>query len=119
VTADALAVNPTLVAFAGTLTVAGTFTAVVLVAKLTLTPLPVAALSVTVQVSLPEPVIEELLQDNEFKTIWCECLLTSTSEALGGGICADTILHTDRKNISNVSVRRVRKYAFRLQEPLM
>ncbi|MFZ0745994.1 MAG: hypothetical protein WAM85_16405 [Terracidiphilus sp.] len=55
--------NPTLVALAGTVTEAGTATAALLLARLTLTPpLPAAALSATVQESLPAPVIVPLLQ---------------------------------------------------------
>jgi hypothetical protein len=52
-----------LLASAATITVAGTCTAVLLLDRLTLTP-PVAAapLRVTVQVSVPEPVIEAALQ---------------------------------------------------------
>ena len=63
VTDDTLAVNPALVAFAGTVTVAGTVTAALLLARLTLRPpLAAAALSVTVQLSLPDPVMDALLQ---------------------------------------------------------
>jgi hypothetical protein len=63
VTDDTLAVNPALVAFAETVTVAGTVTAVLLLARLTLRPpLAAAEVSVTVQLSLPDPVIEALLQ---------------------------------------------------------
>jgi hypothetical protein len=63
VTDDTLAVNRTLVAFAGIVTLAGTLTTALLLARLTLTPpLGAAALSVTVQLSLPAPVIEALLQ---------------------------------------------------------
>jgi hypothetical protein len=65
VTEDTVAVNPAVVAFAGITTVAGTVTAALLLVRPTLKPpLPAAALSVTVQVSLPEPVIDPLLQDN-------------------------------------------------------
>ena len=68
VTEDTVAVNPALVALAGTTTVAGTVTAALLLVKPTLKPpLPAAALSVTVQVSLPEPVIDALLQDSPLK----------------------------------------------------
>jgi hypothetical protein len=65
VTDDTVAVNPALVAFAATVTVAGTVTAALLLARLTLKPpLPAAALSVTVQLSLPDPVIDALLQES-------------------------------------------------------
>ncbi len=65
VTADTLAVNPTRVAFAGTVTVAGTVTAALLLARLTLKPpLPAAEVSVTVQPSLPDPVMDLLLQES-------------------------------------------------------
>ena len=63
-TDDTVAVNPALLALAGTTTVAGTTTAALLLAKDTLKPpLPAGPLSVTVQASLPDPVIDALLQD--------------------------------------------------------
>jgi hypothetical protein len=66
VTEVTVAVNPALVALAGTTTVAGTVTAVLLLLSPTLTPpLPAAELSVTVQLSLPAPVSDALLQDTE------------------------------------------------------
>jgi len=59
VTAETVAVNPTLVALAGTVTEAGTETAESLLERLRLTPPLVAAeLSVTVQASVPDPVKE-------------------------------------------------------------
>jgi len=62
-TAAAVAVNVALVAFAKTVTVEGTVTAVLLLLKLTVAPpLGAAALSVTVQVSVVEPVSELLAQ---------------------------------------------------------
>jgi hypothetical protein len=65
VTEDTVAVNPALVAFAGTNTAAGTATAALLLVRPTLTPpLPAAGLSVTVQASLPDPVIDALLQES-------------------------------------------------------
>ena len=65
VTEDTVAVNPALLALAGTTTVAGTVTAALLLVKPTLKPpLPAAAVSVTVHASLPAPVIDALLQDN-------------------------------------------------------
>ena len=69
VTDDTVAVNPALLALAGTTTVAGTVTAALLLARATVKPpLPAAALSVTVQVSLPDPVMDALLQDNALNT---------------------------------------------------
>jgi len=63
-TDDTVAVNPALLALAGTTTVAGTVTAPLLLATDTLKPpLPAGPLSVTVQASLPAPVIDALLQD--------------------------------------------------------
>lgn len=54
-----------LVAPAATLTEAGTVTAALLLARLIANPpLPAAAFIVIVQASVPEPVIEELAQDN-------------------------------------------------------
>jgi hypothetical protein len=65
VTDDTVAVNPALVALAGTTTVAGNVTAALLLARATLKPpLPAAAVNVTVQASLPDPVIDALLQDS-------------------------------------------------------
>ena len=65
VTDDTLAVNPALLALAGIVTVAGTVTAALLLVTDTLKPpLPAGPLSVTVQASLPAPVIDALLQDN-------------------------------------------------------
>jgi hypothetical protein len=59
-----VAVKATLVAFAGTMTVAGTVTAALLLDRLTLRPLlGAAALSVTVHASVPDPVMEPLLQE--------------------------------------------------------
>lgn len=69
VTDVTVAVKPVLVAFAGTTTVAGTVTAVLLLLSPTLTPpLPAGELSVTVQVSLPAPVRDALLQENPLNT---------------------------------------------------
>jgi hypothetical protein len=54
-----------LMALAGTVTVAGRVTAASLLDRLTLSPpLPAAALRVTVQTSVPEPVIELLAQES-------------------------------------------------------
>ncbi len=66
VTELTVAVNPALVALAGTTTAAGTVTAALLLLNPTLTPpLPAAELSVTVQLSPPAPVGEALLQDKQ------------------------------------------------------
>ena len=63
VTAETAAVNPTLLDPAGTVTEPGTVTAVLLLDRVTASPLlPAAAVRVTVQTSLPDPVIESLLQ---------------------------------------------------------
>ena len=65
VTDATVAVNPTLLALAGTTTVAGTVTAALLLVRPTLRPpLPAAAVKVTVQLSLPDPVIDALLQES-------------------------------------------------------
>jgi hypothetical protein len=67
-TDDTVAVNPALLALAGTTTVAGTVTAALLLVTDTLKPpLPAGPLSVTVQASLPAPVIDALLQDSALK----------------------------------------------------
>jgi hypothetical protein len=64
VTDDTVAVNGAQVAFSGIVTVAGTETAASLLDKLTLKPpLGAAALSVTVQVSVADPVKEALPQE--------------------------------------------------------
>ena len=62
-TEDTVAVNPALVAFAGTVTVLGTVTAELLVDRFTLSPpFGAAAVSVTVHASVPDPVMTALLQ---------------------------------------------------------
>ena len=63
VTADTVAVKPALVAVAGTVTEVGTETALLLLASPTATP-PLGAdpVRLTVQASVPDPVIDELLQ---------------------------------------------------------
>ena len=67
VTASIVAEKATLVAFAGTVTVAGSVTAELLLERLTLKPpLPAAALRNTVQESVPDPVIEALEQESAF-----------------------------------------------------
>jgi hypothetical protein len=63
-TGETVAVNEALVAFAGTVTVVGTATAALLLDKLTHSPPPgAAAFSVTVQASVPAPVIDPLPHD--------------------------------------------------------
>lgn len=65
VTEDTVAVNVALVAPASTVSVAGTVTALLPLDKLTASPpLPAAALSVTVQASVPGPVMDALVQEN-------------------------------------------------------
>jgi hypothetical protein len=67
VTESIVAEKATLVALAGTVTVAGSITAELLLERLTFSPpLPAAALRNTVQESVPDPVIEALVQENEF-----------------------------------------------------
>ena len=62
-----VAEKATLLALAGTVTVAGTATAALLLERLTLSPpLPAAVLRFTVQASLPVPVIETLVQVSAF-----------------------------------------------------
>jgi hypothetical protein len=63
VTGAVVAEKVTLVALAGTVTVAGTATAALLLERLTLTPpIPAVALRSTVQELVPAPVIEALVQ---------------------------------------------------------
>jgi hypothetical protein len=63
VTEATVAVNPALVAFAGTVTVLGTVTAELPLDRFTLSPpLGAAAVSVTVHASVPDPVMVPLLQ---------------------------------------------------------
>ncbi len=65
-TAETVAEKPAVVAPAATVTAAGTVTAELLLARLTLKPpLGAAALSATVQESVPAPVIDPLAQLNE------------------------------------------------------
>jgi hypothetical protein len=67
-TAVTVAENAALAALAGTVTLAGTTTAVLLLARVTTIP-PEGAkpFSVTVQASVPAPVIEALPQESDFK----------------------------------------------------
>jgi hypothetical protein len=68
-TEETVVMNPTLVALAGTNTVAGTVAAAPLLDRLTVIPPDgAAAFSVTVQASVPEPVIEALVQENALKS---------------------------------------------------
>jgi hypothetical protein len=63
VTGAVVAEKATLVALAGTVTVAGRATAALLLERLTLSPpIPAAALRLTVQELVPDPVIEALVQ---------------------------------------------------------
>ncbi len=65
-----MAAKLALVAPAGTVTVAGTATALLLLAKLTAKPpLAAAAFSVTVQLSVPAPVNDALVQDRPVKAV--------------------------------------------------
>jgi len=65
-TDDIVAVNPAVVAPAGTVSVAGTATATLLLATLmTKPPLGARALSVAVHTSVPDPVNEEFVQERE------------------------------------------------------
>jgi|SRR6266568_2382467 len=67
-TGETFAENPTLAALAGTVTDVGTVTAEALLYKLTLIPpLGAVALSVTLQASVPDPAIDELLHVIAFK----------------------------------------------------
>lgn len=69
-TEDAVAVNPALVVPAGTVTVGGTVTALLLLARLTTRPpLPAAAFKVTVQVSAADPIRALLVQLTELKAV--------------------------------------------------
>jgi hypothetical protein len=64
-TGETVAVNPALVEFAGMVTVAGTVTAALLLDSATLSPpLPAAEVSVTVQTSVPDPVMDPLMQES-------------------------------------------------------
>jgi hypothetical protein len=74
VTAATVALNPAVVAPAGTVTVAGTVTDELLLARLTISPPACAtALSVTVQGSVPAPVIVPLPQARELSTPAADC----------------------------------------------
>ncbi len=64
-TAETVAVKPALVAPAATVTEDGTVTAALLLDRLTAwPPVPAAAVNVTVQASVPAPVIDEFVHDN-------------------------------------------------------
>jgi hypothetical protein len=110
VTDDTLVVNPALLVFAGTITLVGTVAAAALLARLTLKPpLPAAAVSVTVQLSVPAPVNDALLQ---------ESALNDASPAVAGlaGLftavphpdSAKTRQHADRANSSAYELSSLR-----------
>src|ERR1035437_9604009 len=64
-TGDRVTVNPALIAFAGTVTVAGTATAALLLERLTFSPpLAAAEVRVIVHASVPDPVMELVLQES-------------------------------------------------------
>jgi hypothetical protein len=63
-TADAVAVKPALDAPAAIVTEAGTVTALLLLASVTVVALLAAPVSVTAQISVPAPVSDELLQES-------------------------------------------------------
>lgn len=100
VTDDTVALNPALVAFAGTITEAGTLTAVSLLDRATVSPpLGAAPVRLTVSGTVPDPVIEEPLQDNELKAALTVCfgaafkfnwnhLVTPPPAAASTGVCA-------------------------------
>ena len=68
-TVETVAVKVAVVAPAATVTLAGTVTAELLLARFTANPPPAAAtLSVTVQLSVPAPVIDPLVQFNALST---------------------------------------------------
>jgi len=70
VTDETVAVNAALVALAATVTVAGTVTAALLLERLTLSPpLGAAALNVTVQASVPDPVMDALPQERALNAV--------------------------------------------------
>jgi hypothetical protein len=70
VTEDTVAVNPALVAFAATVSVGGTVTAELLLDRFTASPpLGAAAVSVTVQASVPDPVMDPLLQESPLRVL--------------------------------------------------
>jgi hypothetical protein len=67
-TGDTVALNPALVAFAGTVTTLGTVTAASLLERPMFTPpLDAAALSFIVQASVPAPCIDPIAQERELK----------------------------------------------------
>lgn len=80
-TAEAVAVNPALVAFAGTVTEEGTATDELVVASATLTPpLGAAVLKVTVQASVPAPVSEPVAQFRLLRTVVVASWMANVSE---------------------------------------
>jgi hypothetical protein len=68
VTDDTVAVNPAVVAFAGTVTEAGTLTSALLLERVTVNPaLGAAAVKFTARATVPAPVMEGPAQDKELK----------------------------------------------------
>jgi len=109
VTDDTLAVNPALVAFAGTANVAGTVAAALLLARLTLKPpLPAAVVSVTVQLSLPGPVIDALLQESALNAPSVVPVAVELTTAVPQPDSATTRLQTNMAHSSAYKSSRLR-----------
>ena len=102
VTAEIVAVKPTLVAPAAIVTEAGTTTAVSsLDISTTWPPLPAAVLSVTVQLSVPAPVIDPLVQLNPLRLM---VLLEPVEELLVNTAPPHASRFTERKQAKSANM---------------
>lgn len=121
-TRDTIAVNPALAAFAGTVTVADTVTAALLLDGLTLSPLPGAgALNVNVQASVPDPVIDavpqEIALNNELR-IWIESPHATPADAkLNWTVKINRAVNQELSRHTSASLRAQRRFACKLSLP--
>jgi len=99
-TDETVALKLALVAFAATVTDAGTVTLVLLLDRLTLTPpLGAAAFTVTVQASVPDPVIEELVQVSALSTGVAAAVVVPVSATSRGDPVALLAMESEALNV--------------------
>jgi hypothetical protein len=93
VTEDTVAVKPALVAFAGTVTEPGTVTAESLLVRFMIRPpLGAAAVNVTVQASVPDPVMVALLQESALNAAVLEAAVPVPLRVITAVLFVDELL---------------------------
>jgi hypothetical protein len=110
VTAGTVAANPALVAFAGTVTVAGTATAALLLLRPTLKPLlPAAELRVTVQASVPAPVRDAVPQEIALNAAGAAVLVPAL--AVLAVLLPDVLPHPEIATVTNAHANNANSLA--------